>query len=183
MNGRVRRRRADDGQETMGKVTIGVVAVAGIAVGAAFWTTRSDGQDPGGLRADPADAAQVARGKAVYIEHCASCHGANLEGQPDWRRKGPDGKLPAPPHDASGHTWHHPDDQLFLVTKRGTRAIAGPDYKTDMREFGSLLSDDDIWAVLAYIKSRWPAEIRARHKRMNEMRRATEIPKVTPPQK
>jgi mono/diheme cytochrome c family protein len=167
----------------MNKTAIAAVAVALVAIGAVLWATKSDGTDDGGMRADPADAAQVARGKQVYAEHCAACHGANLEGQPDWRRKGPDGKLPAPPHDASGHTWHHPDDHLFLVTKQGTQAIAGPDYKTDMREFGSILSDADIWAVLAYIKSAWPAEIRARHKRMNEMRRATEIPKVSPPQK
>lgn len=167
----------------MGKTAFYLASVAVIAAGAAFWATKSDGSGHSGLRADPDDPAQVARGKAVYAEQCAACHGANLEGQPNWQQKGPDGKLPAPPHDASGHTWHHPDEQLFLVTKQGTRAVAGPDYKTDMREFGSILSDADIWAALAYIKSTWPPEIRARHKRMNERMRAIEIPKVSPPQK
>lgn len=47
---------------------------------------------------------RIALGKTVYDASCASCHGAKLEGQPDWRNRRPDGRLPAPPHDASGHT-------------------------------------------------------------------------------
>jgi mono/diheme cytochrome c family protein len=135
------------------------------------------------LVAEAADPNAIARGKQVYVEHCAACHGANLEGQPNWRERRPDGKLPAPPHDASGHTWHHPDEQLFDITQRGTAALAGSGYKTDMREFGSLLPDADIRAVLAYIKSTWPPEIRARHDRINERQRTVAPPKVTPPQK
>jgi len=60
----------------------------------------------------------VAMGKALYAKHCAVCHGKNLEGQtPNWRQALPDGTFPAPPHDATGHTWHHPDAMLFKVTK------------------------------------------------------------------
>ena len=133
--------------------------------------------------ANPDDAKQVALGKQVYDAHCAACHGAKLEGQPNWRERRPDGLLPAPPHDADGHTWHHPDRQLFDITKRGTAALAGPGYRTEMREFGSLLSDAEIWAVLAYIKSTWPPDIRSRQERMNAPRRAPPMPTVTPPQK
>ena len=61
------------------------------------------------IRLDTGDAQVLATGKAVYERHCAACHGANLEGQPNWRSRDPSGRLPAPPHDASGHTWHHPD--------------------------------------------------------------------------
>jgi mono/diheme cytochrome c family protein len=32
---------------------------------------------------DPNDLALTARGKVVYAEQCASCHGASLEGQPN----------------------------------------------------------------------------------------------------
>ena len=142
------------------------LALAAVALSAAIAAAAS----AGGMKADPRDAKQVAQGKQVYADHCAACHGAGLEGQPDWRRRKPDGKLPAPPHDASGHTWHHSDAQLFDITKRGTAAIAGPGYQTDMREFGSLLSDAEIWAALAYIKSTWPPEIRARHDRINAPR-------------
>jgi mono/diheme cytochrome c family protein len=111
--------------------------------------------------ADPADAALVARGAAVYAQHCAICHGARLEGQPNWRERLPNGRLPAPPHDASGHTWHHPDAQLFTLTKEGPAALL-PGYESDMPGFRGVLTDGEIWAVLAYIKSTWPEAIRAR---------------------
>ena len=113
-------------------------------------------------------ALSLAEGEALYAEHCASCHGANLEGQPDWRQRGPDGLLPAPPHDASGHTWHHPDPQLFAITKYGTAALVGGDYKTNMRGFGDELSDDQIWAVLRFIQSQWPEEIRRKQQEITE---------------
>jgi len=110
----------------------------------------------------------LALGEAVYGQACASCHGASLQGQPDWRTRRADGRLPAPPHDESGHTWHHPDEQLFAITKYGPAAVAGlDDYKTDMPAFDGVLSDRQIRAVLAYIKSTWPAEIRARQDSLN----------------
>lgn len=121
--------------------------------------------------ADPDDARQVARGKSVYAQHCASCHGARLEGQPNWQDKLPNGRMPAPPHDASGHTWHHPDSMLFGMTKLGLipGKFAPPKYESDMPAFGGVLSDDEIWAVLAYIKSSWPREIRkAQHEMTRE---------------
>jgi len=71
--------------------------------------------------------------------------------------------LPAPPHDATGHTWHHPDQVLFSITKDGlVPGVTAPTgYESDMPAFKSILSDADITAVLAYIKSTWPAELRA----------------------
>lgn len=112
--------------------------------------------------ADPDDVQQVARGKPVYANHCAACHGVRLEGQPDWRNKLPSGRMPAPPHDTTGHTWHHPDPVLFGITKHGLipGKYAPPGYQSDMPAYGGVLSDEDIWAVLAYIKSSWPQEIR-----------------------
>ena len=109
----------------------------------------------------------VARGKAVYAQQCASCHGANLEGQSNWRERLPSGRLPAPPHDASGHTWHHPDRELFAMVKNGIPEIV-PAYETDMPKYGGVLSDSDIWAVLSFIESTWPSDIRARQQRMNQ---------------
>jgi len=121
--------------------------------------------------ADANNPDQVAVGKAVYVANCASCHGVALEGQPNWRGRLPDGKLPAPPHDASGHTWHHADEQLFKVTKYGTAAIAGPDYKTDMLPYADILSDEEIWSVLAYIKSTWPPIVQKRQEDINQRSR------------
>jgi mono/diheme cytochrome c family protein len=119
-------------------------------------------------RADPNDPAQVTLGRAVYEKHCASCHGANLEGQPEWRVRKPDGRLPAPPHDADGHTWHHADEQLFGITKRGIQTYAPAGYESDMPAYDSVLTDSEIWATLAFIKSRWPDEIRKRQERLND---------------
>lgn len=113
------------------------------------------------------DPREVSRGKALYDEYCAACHGAGLEGEPDWRQPDEDGYLPAPPHDQTGHTWHHPDEQLFMITKYGTAALVGGDYKTRMDGFGDRLDDGEILAILAYIKSTWPEQIILRHDRMN----------------
>jgi mono/diheme cytochrome c family protein len=108
------------------------------------------------------DRARIAAGRAVYDRHCASCHGAKLEGEPNWREKKPTGRMPAPPHDASGHTWHHSDAVLFGITKFGLvpGKYAPPGYESDMPGFGGALADDEILAVIAYIKSTWPDEIR-----------------------
>jgi mono/diheme cytochrome c family protein len=140
-----------------------------LVAGGMWWWSRVDAAgpaDPTALRPD--DAAVVATGQRLYTRHCASCHGADLRGQPDWRQRGPDGLLPAPPHDASGHTWHHPDAVLFAITQRGVAQVAGmPDYRSAMPIYGGQLRDDEIVAVLSFIKSRWPADIRARHDEVN----------------
>ncbi len=103
------------------------------------------------------DSQTLALGRAIYSKHCAGCHGAKLEGQPNWQTPLPSGRLPAPPHDASGHTWHHSDRILFEITKHGTAAVVGGGYESDMPGFGSVLSDHEIRAVLSFIKSTWPA--------------------------
>ena len=111
-------------------------------------------------RADPRDAAKVTLGSKVYAQHCAACHGAKLEGERDWRQRKANGRMPAPPHDDSGHTWHHADDVLFGITKRGLVPPYAPAaYESDMPAFGGTLADDEIWAVLAYIKSNWSAQV------------------------
>ncbi len=103
----------------------------------------------------PVTAEQIALGQEAYAVNCASCHGAMLEGQPDWRRRNENGRMPAPPHDASGHTWHHADRQLFTITKLGVGAVV-PGYESDMPAFEGILSDDEIAGILAFIKSTWP---------------------------
>ena len=101
----------------------------------------------------------VQLGSVLYDEHCASCHGQNLGGQPDWHKRDQDGYLPAPPHDETGHTWHHTDKYLFEMTKYGLQAFVGDGYKTRMPMYKDILSDSEIIAVLSFIKSRWPEEV------------------------
>ena len=130
------------------------IGLAGLAV-AGYWRWTTSGSEAAPDRAIVAEA-DLERGAALYTEHCAACHGPELEGQPEWRSPLPSGRLPAPPHDASGHTWHHSDDVLFRTVKQGTAAVVGGGYESDMPGFGDVLSDAEIRAVLAYIKSTWP---------------------------
>ena len=109
------------------------------------------------------DRARVANGNIVYDAHCAACHGGNLQGQANWQVRNNDGYLPAPPHDETGHTWHHPDQFLFEWTKFGPQHFAGLDYRSIMPPYNGVLSDPEIWDALAYIKSKWPESIRIRH--------------------
>ena len=119
----------------------------------------------------------LAQGAALYAEHCASCHGADLEGAPDWRRRGADGLYPAPPHDETGHTWHHGDRLLFDYTKLGgeaTLAMRGvSDFESGMPGFGHLLTDDQIRDVLAFIKSTWPELMRSHQEVMTQQEAAS----------
>jgi len=144
-------------------VLVGSVVAIGIASTIAlYWPTASV------AGANPGDPEQVAMGQAVYQQNCASCHGAKLEGQPEWRTRKPDGKFPAPPHDEAGHTWHHPDKVLFRLTKNGMKPPLAPvGYKSDMPAFDGALSDEEIWAVLSFIKTFWPPKIRVRQDRIN----------------
>ena len=106
----------------------------------------------------------IVRGETLYTEYCAACHGANLEGQPDWRSPGPDGVLPAPPHDDTGDTWHHSDSVLFDYTKLGGKAALarqGVEFESGMPGFDEQLSDPEIWDIIAYSKSTWPERQRA----------------------
>jgi len=113
-------------------------------------------------KADPDNRQQVKRGKMIYMRFCSLCHGRNLEGQPMWHAPKEDGKMPAPPHDETGHTWHHADIVLFNITKFGLVPPHAPEgYQSDMPSWKETLSDEDIWAVLAFIKSRWPEENQA----------------------
>lgn len=139
-----------------------IVSLTAAGVAWVFYPTSA-------MQANPDDQKQVATGKGVYEANCAACHGGYLEGQPNWRTRKPDGRLPAPPHDETGHTWHHPDEHLFKITRNGLKPPLAPDgYQSDMPAFADVMSDAEIWAVLAFIKSKWPPHIRARQSTFNE---------------
>ncbi len=148
------------------------IGAAAILLGAVAWFAvhvRDDRRMP---HIDPGDAQQVALGRRLYGLYCASCHGPELEGQADWRSRKPDGRLPAPPHDETGHTWHHEDAALFRITKLGTEHVVGGNYRSDMVGFGEHVSDVEIIAILAYIKSRWSPEIQRRQAAIDARARA-----------
>lgn len=149
-------------------LALGAFLVTGALVaGVMIWQSRGGGASA--VTLTPNDAQVVALGEEIYTAECASCHGADLEGQPNWRERGPDGRLPAPPHNRTGHTFHHADVQLFDLVKHGLpKEVGGVPYVTDMPAYADTLTDDQIIAVLSYIKSRWPSEIRRQHDQLNE---------------
>lgn len=154
-------------------IIIGAIIVMLGMVGSAYYKALNNTYEVETVGFIDADNKElVAQGKAIYEEICASCHGQNLQGQPDWRVTTEDGMLPAPPHDASGHTWHHPGNLLFEITKFGGQKNAPKGFISAMPGFGDILSDREIWATLAYIKSRWPEKIRKRHTQMSERAKA-----------
>lgn len=114
------------------------------------------------LHIDAGNSGLVALGRTVYAAHCAACHGAEREGEPDWRTRKKDGTLPAPPHDETGHTWHHSDALLFAITKSGGQAVAPAGFRSGMPGFAGTLTDREIAASIAFVKSQWPRQIRQR---------------------
>ncbi|SMX42111.1 c-type cytochrome [Maliponia aquimaris] len=117
------------------------------------------------------DGRDLTRGAALYATHCAACHGAALEGAEDWQTPDENGIYPAPPHDETGHTWHHSNVQNFNYVQQGGQAIVEQlglkGFTSGMPGFAEVLSDEEIWQVLAYIRSSWPDRIQDLHAARN----------------
>lgn len=157
------------GQSVISKKIVLPIAVAvGAALGGLLaYQVFVVGSTEPGFVLQPDEPAITAHGKTIYMEQCASCHGTNLEGEPNWRVRKPSGRLPAPPHDETGHTWHHADQALIDLTKYGPQYVAGDSYQSDMPAFEDVLSDDEVVAVLSYIKSTWPPKVLETHNEIN----------------
>ena len=139
-----------------------LVVGAGVLVAVVAWEIVR-----GPVRIDPRNQVAVERGRDIYMARCASCHGADLEGQPNWQQPLADGSYPAPPQNASGHTWHHTDTELFVTVRDGDDpGMAGK--ASVMPAFGKTLGDSDIVAVLAFIKSNWPPDVLSAQERLSE---------------
>ena len=141
------------------------LSVAGVllASGVIFYLSSPVNNAEADISLQYKDSAVINLGKDVYTKNCASCHGVALEGQANWRQRDADGYLPAPPHDETGHTWHHPDSYLFLMTKYGIEEMIGRSYANNMPAYEDTLTDDEIIAALSYIKSTWSRRIQRRH--------------------
>ncbi|MDG4649028.1 cytochrome c [Roseibacterium sp. SDUM158017] len=148
------------------KIIAGAAVLAAGGLGVWVWQAEAQDRLPGQILRWQ-DEQTVTLGAGIYAAECADCHGADLEGQADWQVRMGNGRLPAPPHDETGHTWHHPDALLIAITAQGTAAMVGGDYESDMMGFGDRLSEDEIVAVLSYIKSTWPEEVIDIHNQVN----------------
>ena len=142
---------------------VGTVA----ALGLVYYVASPVEQATASVTLKPNEPAVVALGEQVYAQNCAACHGAKLEGQANWRQRGFNGYMPAPPHDETGHTWHHPDSYLFTMTKYGIEKMIGKPYPNNMPAYEDKLTDEEILAALSYIKSTWSSRIQRQHDQIN----------------
>jgi len=118
------------------------------------------------------DPGQVARGRQIYLQNCASCHGQNAEGAPNWQQPDARGNLPPPPHDDRGHTWRHSDAQLAAIIRDGMRDPFNKTPELTMPPFKGRLSDEEIAAVIEYFKSLWSPEHRRFQEEQNQRERS-----------
>ncbi len=105
---------------------------------------------------------QVALGEKIYQANCASCHGTDASGDPNWREPDASGKFPPPPLNGSGHAWHHPKNMLRMTIRRGGIPLGG-----SMPPFGDKLSSEEVDAVIAWFQSHWNDEIYSAWARRN----------------
>lgn len=99
-------------------------------------------------------------GKKIYQQYCASCHGVQGEGMPNWEEQNALGELPAPPHNAEGHTWKHSDGMLYRLISEGWRDPWNKTERLTMPAFGNTLTPQQIQLVVNYLKTLWTPEQR-----------------------
>lgn len=131
-----------------------MAGICAIAAGA-YWYFQNDTIVPG----DATDLDQVAFGSRIYARICANCHGAELDGQLGWEKPLKDGTRLAPAHSAEGETWRRTDESLFEVVRDGGETLKPDGGISRMPGFSDKLTDDEIWAVIAFIKSTWPSSV------------------------
>lgn len=114
---------------------------------------------PGASSAAVASSLAV-EGRSIYPSACASCHGAYGAGARDWQHPDRDGEMPAPPHDASGHTWRHSDAMLYRLVEQGWRDPFNKTERLTMPAFKDELAPKQIVAVISYLKTLWSPDER-----------------------
>ena len=110
-----------------------------------IWQARNGGD----IATDIAPPEVLAQGELVFEENCVACHGENGKG------------YIGPALNGSAHAWHHPDSLLVSFIRDG---IAG----TQMPAQRDNLTDEEIDAVISYMKSWWTPQ--QRQKQQNGQR-------------
>jgi mono/diheme cytochrome c family protein len=144
-----------------------VIAAALGTVGFAQWVVVPAWTNGARHFADADDKPMVMLGKRIYMGHCASCHGRNLQGQPLWQLNDEYVGRRAPAHDATGHTWQHSDEDIFHMIKFGRFSSSPADVVSFMPAFDTVLGDREILNVMAFIKARLPTALRVSQAMLN----------------
>ncbi len=143
------------------------VMAALLYFGTSWSPSASAGEDTAG-RGTSGLSLTESRGKKLYDSLCASCHGLKGQGQPNWQKPNSVGILPPPPHDNSGHTWHHGDGTLFDYVREGGRKYDSATFVSAMPAFGDFMSPDEIKSVITYIKTFWGPEERSSQAKVSQ---------------
>lgn len=96
----------------------------------------------------------ASRAETLYIDHCASCHGAALEGQSGWRNAVFDSRSAAPPLNGTGHATLHSDAVLLSTMTRSALPGAGHTGPSLVPRY----SAEEFQELLAWIKTHWPEQ-------------------------
>ena len=110
------------------------------------------------------EASFAAQGKPLYERNCATCHGPQGQGDPNWRQKNADGSFKPPPLNGTAHTWHHPAGDLMATIMNGSSPGTG-----NMPAWRDILTPKQVASIIAYFQEFWPDEIYAEWYRI-EMR-------------
>lgn len=96
----------------------------------------------------------IQKGKPLYEQNCASCHGLKGEGTAKvWSQKMPNGKYPPPPLNSEAHAYHHPLNALRFTIQNGGKYVGGV-----MPAFNEKLNSEDMDNIIAYFQNFWGDE-------------------------
>jgi mono/diheme cytochrome c family protein len=113
-------------------ILLGSVAVIGLLSGGLAW-----------LLTDPRPPASAPRAQRLYYAYCVQCHG--VDGRGSWRAS----LFLLRPGDLTDRQVAAQSDRyLFDLIKHGGASIGRP----GMPAFGAQLSDEDIQALVAYVR-------------------------------
>jgi len=94
----------------------------------------------------PADSSSAEKGKVIYAEHCASCHGVDGSGNGEAGNE----LYPLPANLRKMAKMRMMGDNFFYWSI----ADGGEFIETGMPAYAENLSDAEIWSVIAYIRNK-----------------------------
>lgn len=120
------------------------------AVSRNMWVANADRMTPEGQALTspyPTNEAFIAKGERMFDVYCATCHGAQGLGGAEVANNESGKRYPVMPPRLSGDgnsSALRPDGYIYLTIRNGG-AI--------MPSYGAAMNDDEMWAVVAYIRT------------------------------